>query len=73
MIKLFHVLDTEGKACTGDDATRATQSDPPAPACQALASEEVQQDSTAAATTAVPLFGEELNLDELKEDAGIGN
>ncbi|KAM9527280.1 phosphatase and actin regulator 3 isoform 2-T2 [Guaruba guarouba] len=61
--------DTEGKACTGDDATRATQSDPPAPACQALASEEVQQDGTAAATTAVPLFGEELRLDELKEDA----
>uniref|UniRef100_A0A8C0F2M3 Phosphatase and actin regulator n=1 Tax=Bubo bubo TaxID=30461 RepID=A0A8C0F2M3_BUBBB len=62
--------DTEGKACTGDDATRATQSDPPAPACQALASEEVQQESTIAATTNVTSFGEELHLDELKEDAG---
>uniref|UniRef100_A0A8C0F3X0 Phosphatase and actin regulator 3 n=1 Tax=Bubo bubo TaxID=30461 RepID=A0A8C0F3X0_BUBBB len=61
--------DTEGKACTGDDATRATQSDPPAPACQALASEEVQQESTIAATTNVTSFGEELHLDELKEDA----
>ncbi|NXF57112.1 PHAR3 regulator, partial [Ciccaba nigrolineata] len=61
--------DTEGKACTGDDATRATQSDPPAPVCQALASEEVQQESTIAATTNVTSFGEELRLDELKEDA----
>ncbi|KFW06189.1 Phosphatase and actin regulator 3, partial [Fulmarus glacialis] len=61
--------DTEGKACIGDDATKATQSDPPAPVCQALASEEVQQESTIAATTNVTLLGEELHLDELKEDA----
>ncbi|XP_053937100.1 phosphatase and actin regulator 3 isoform X2 [Cuculus canorus] len=61
--------DTEGKACTGDDATRATQSDPPAPVCQALASEEVQQESTIAATTNVTSLVEELHLDELKEDA----
>ncbi|KAM6053159.1 phosphatase and actin regulator 3 isoform 2-T2 [Theristicus caerulescens] len=61
--------DTEGKACTGDDATRGTQSDPPAPVCQALASEEVQQESTTAATTNVTSLGEELHLDELKEDA----
>ncbi|XP_075294443.1 phosphatase and actin regulator 3 isoform X2 [Opisthocomus hoazin] len=61
--------DTEGKACTGDDATRATQSDPPAPVCQALASEEVQQESTRAATMDMTLFAEELHLDEVKEDA----
>ncbi|PKK25166.1 phosphatase and actin regulator 3 [Columba livia] len=61
--------DTEGKGYTGDDATRATQSDPPAPVCQALASEEVQQESTVAATTNVTSLGEELHLDELKEDA----
>ncbi|XP_040431371.1 phosphatase and actin regulator 3 isoform X1 [Cygnus olor] len=61
--------DTEGKACTGDDATRATQSDPPAPVCQALDSEEMQQESTTAATTNVTSLGEELHLDELKEDA----
>ncbi|XP_063205730.1 phosphatase and actin regulator 3 isoform X1 [Chroicocephalus ridibundus] len=61
--------DTEGKACTGDDATRATQSDPPAPVCQALASEEVQQESTTAATTNVTSLDEELHSDELKEDA----
>ncbi|NXU52092.1 PHAR3 regulator, partial [Turnix velox] len=60
--------DTEGKACTGDDATRATQGDSPAPACQALASEEVQQESTTAATTNATLLGEELHLDELKDD-----
>ncbi|KFP04060.1 Phosphatase and actin regulator 3, partial [Calypte anna] len=59
--------DTEGKACTGDDATRAAQSDPPAPVCQA--SEEVQQESIIAATTNVTSLGEELHLDELKEDA----
>lgn len=39
--------------------------------CQALASEEVQQESTVAATTNVTSLGEELHLDELKEDAGI--
>ncbi|KGM00071.1 Phosphatase and actin regulator 3, partial [Charadrius vociferus] len=60
--------DIEGKACTGDDATRAMQSDPPAPVCQALASEEVQQESTIA-TMAVTSLGEELHLNELKEDA----
>ncbi|NXN91158.1 PHAR3 regulator, partial [Rhinopomastus cyanomelas] len=61
--------DIEGKACTDDDATRAAQSDSPAPVCQALASEEVQQESTTAATPNVTSFGEELHLDELKEDA----
>lgn len=48
------------------------QSDPPAPVCQALDSEEMQQESTTAATTNVTSLGEELHLDELKEDAGIG-
>lgn len=68
----FVVLDSEGKACTGDEATRATQSEAPAPVCQALSSEEGQQETTTAATTTVTSFGEELHLDELKEDAGIG-
>ncbi|NXF07668.1 PHAR3 regulator, partial [Smithornis capensis] len=61
--------DTEGKAYSGDDATRATQGDPPAPVCQALSPEEVQQESTTAATTDGTSFGEELPLDELKDDA----
>ncbi|XP_042688307.1 phosphatase and actin regulator 3 isoform X1 [Centrocercus urophasianus] len=63
--------DTEGKACTGDDTTRAKQSDTPAcvPVCQALDSEEMQQESTTAATTDVTSLSEELHLDELKEDA----
>ncbi|XP_019477635.2 phosphatase and actin regulator 3 [Meleagris gallopavo] len=63
--------DTEGKACTGDDATRATQSETPAcvPVCQALDSEEMQQESTTAATTDVTSLSEELHLDEQKEDA----
>lgn len=61
--------DSEGKACTGDDATRATQSEAPAPVCQALTSEEGQQETTTAATTNVTSFGEELHLDEPNEDA----
>nr|XP_009668893.1 PREDICTED: phosphatase and actin regulator 3 isoform X2 [Struthio camelus australis] len=61
--------DTEGKTCTGGDAARAMQSNPPVPACQALASEEVQQENTTAATTNVTSLGDELHLDELKEDA----
>ncbi|KAJ7404938.1 Phosphatase and actin regulator 3 [Willisornis vidua] len=61
--------DTEGKGCTGDDATRAAQGDPPAPVCQALAPEEEQQESPTAATTDGTSFGEELHLEELKEDA----
>lgn len=40
--------------------------------CQALASEEGQQETTTAATTNVTSFGEELHSDEPKEDAGIG-
>ncbi|NWW81882.1 PHAR3 regulator, partial [Climacteris rufus] len=60
--------DTEGKACSGEDATRVTQSEAPAPVCQALSSEELQQETTAA-TTNVTSFGEELHLDELQEDA----
>jgi len=40
--------------------------------CQALASEEVQQESTRAATMDMTSFAEELHLDEVKEDAGIG-
>lgn len=71
-IKWFVVLDTEGKACTGDDAMRATQSEAPAAVCQALPSEEEQQETTTAATTNVTSFAEELHLDELKEDAGMG-
>ncbi|XP_041901821.1 phosphatase and actin regulator 3 isoform X1 [Corvus kubaryi] len=61
--------DSDGKACTGDDATRATQSEAPAPLCQALTSEEGQQETTTAATTNVTSFGEELHLDEPNEDA----
>lgn len=48
------------------------QSEAPAAVGQALPSEEEQQETTAAATTNVTSFGEELHLDELKEDAGIG-
>lgn len=51
---------------------RATQTEAPATVCQAPASEEEQQETTTAATTNVASFGEELHLDELKEDAGIG-
>ncbi|NWJ09920.1 PHAR3 regulator, partial [Crypturellus undulatus] len=60
--------DTEGKACTGDDATRATQSDSSAPTCHALASPELQQESTAAATANVTPPGEELLSEELQDD-----
>lgn len=71
-VKWCVVTDTGGKACTGDDGTRVTQSEAPAAVCQALTSEEEQQETPTAATTNVTSFGEELHLDELNEDAGIG-
>ncbi|KYO42016.1 phosphatase and actin regulator 3 isoform X1 [Alligator mississippiensis] len=60
--------DAEGKACTADGATRAMPSDLPPPTCQALTSEEMQQENTTATTNATSL-GEELQSEELKEDA----
>lgn len=45
-------------------------SDLPPPTCQALTSEEMQQENTTATTNATSL-GEELQSEELKEDAGI--
>ncbi|XP_025897715.1 phosphatase and actin regulator 3 isoform X2 [Nothoprocta perdicaria] len=60
--------DTEGKACAGDDASRALPSEPAAPTCQALASPELQQESAAAATATTIPPGEELPSQELKDD-----
>ncbi|XP_025060472.1 phosphatase and actin regulator 3 isoform X5 [Alligator sinensis] len=60
--------DAEGKACTADGATRAMPNDLPPPTCQALTSEEMQQENTTATTNATSL-GEELQSEELKEDA----
>ncbi|KAG6938588.1 phosphatase and actin regulator 3 [Chelydra serpentina] len=60
--------DAGGKACAADGATRSMQSDPSSPICQALTSEEMQQESTAATTNATSL-GEELHSEELKDDA----
>ncbi|XP_050773738.1 phosphatase and actin regulator 3 isoform X4 [Gopherus flavomarginatus] len=61
--------DAGGKACAADGATRSMQSDPSSPVCQALTSEELQQESTAAATTNATSLGEELHSEELKDDA----
>ncbi|XP_065422153.1 phosphatase and actin regulator 3 isoform X11 [Chrysemys picta bellii] len=61
--------DAGGKACAADGATRSMQSDPSSPVCQALTSEEMQQESTAATTNATS-FSEELHSEELKDDAG---
>ncbi|XP_053105605.1 phosphatase and actin regulator 3 isoform X3 [Hemicordylus capensis] len=61
--------DSEGKACTADDATRAMLSDPSSPSCQALTSEETQQQEHISATTNATSFGEELHSEELREDA----
>ncbi|XP_067410248.1 phosphatase and actin regulator 3 isoform X1 [Emydura macquarii macquarii] len=60
--------DAGGKACAADGATRSMQSDPSPPVCQALTSEEMQQDSSAPTTNATSL-GEELHSKELKDDA----
>ncbi|XP_062835069.1 phosphatase and actin regulator 3 isoform X1 [Anolis carolinensis] len=60
--------DSEGKACTADAATRAMLSDPSSPSCQALTSEETQQEHISATTNATSL-GEELHSEELREDS----
>ncbi|XP_024051672.1 phosphatase and actin regulator 3 [Terrapene carolina triunguis] len=60
--------DAGGKACAADGATRSMQSDPSSPVCQALTSEEMQQESTAATTNATSL-SEELHSEELKDNA----
>ncbi|XP_066480817.1 phosphatase and actin regulator 3 [Tiliqua scincoides] len=60
--------DSEGKTCTADGATRAMLSDPSSPSCQALTSEETQQEHISAATNATSL-GEELHSEELREDS----
>ncbi|XP_048354102.1 phosphatase and actin regulator 3 isoform X2 [Sphaerodactylus townsendi] len=60
--------DSEVKACTADGATRAMLSDPSSPSCQALTSEETQQEHRSATTNATSL-GEELHSEELREDS----
>ncbi|XP_072852898.2 phosphatase and actin regulator 3 isoform X2 [Pogona vitticeps] len=60
--------DSEVKACTADAATRAMLSDPSSPSCQALTSEETQQELISATTNATSL-GEELHSEELREDS----
>ncbi|XP_038606149.1 phosphatase and actin regulator 3 isoform X2 [Tachyglossus aculeatus] len=62
--------DAEGKACNADGGTRAMQSDPSSPKCQAFTSEEMQQESTIAeaAATDQTSLGEELHSEEQKED-----
>ncbi|XP_043840892.1 phosphatase and actin regulator 3 isoform X11 [Dromiciops gliroides] len=65
--------DAEAKACSADGGTRATQSDPSTPKCQAFTSEEMQQESSiaeAAAATDQTSLDEELHSEEQKEDAG---
>ncbi|XP_043840889.1 phosphatase and actin regulator 3 isoform X8 [Dromiciops gliroides] len=64
--------DAEAKACSADGGTRATQSDPSTPKCQAFTSEEMQQESSiaeAAAATDQTSLDEELHSEEQKEDA----
>ncbi|XP_028925848.1 phosphatase and actin regulator 3 isoform X3 [Ornithorhynchus anatinus] len=62
--------DAEGKACLADGGTRAMQSDPSSPKCQAFTSEEMQQESTIAeaAATDQTSLGKELHSEEQKED-----
>ncbi|XP_054837076.1 phosphatase and actin regulator 3 [Eublepharis macularius] len=60
--------DSEVKACTADGATRAMLSDPSSPSCQALTSEETQQEHRSATTNATS-FGKELHSEELREDS----
>uniref|UniRef100_A0A8D0DQN9 Phosphatase and actin regulator n=1 Tax=Salvator merianae TaxID=96440 RepID=A0A8D0DQN9_SALMN len=60
--------DSEGRAYTADGATRAMLSDPSSPSCQALTSEEMQQEHISATTNATSL-GEELHSEELREDS----
>ncbi|XP_060627995.2 phosphatase and actin regulator 3 isoform X3 [Anolis sagrei] len=62
-------VDSEGKACTADAATRAMLSDPSSPSCQALTSEETQQQEHISATTNATSLGEELHSEELREDS----
>ncbi|XP_060086692.1 phosphatase and actin regulator 3 isoform X2 [Heteronotia binoei] len=59
--------DSEVKACPADGATRAMLSDPSSPSCQALTSEETQQERRSATANATSL-GEKLHLEELRED-----
>ncbi|KAM9070327.1 phosphatase and actin regulator 3 isoform 4-T4 [Sarcophilus harrisii] len=64
--------DAEAKACSADAGTRATQSDPSTPKCQAFTSEEMQQESSiaeAAAATDQTSLDKELHSEEQKEDA----
>ncbi|XP_044519807.1 phosphatase and actin regulator 3 isoform X6 [Gracilinanus agilis] len=66
--------DAEAKACSADGGTRATQSDPSTPKCQAFTSEELQQENSiaeaAAVTDQTSPEEEELQSEEQKEDAG---
>ncbi|XP_007475714.1 phosphatase and actin regulator 3 isoform X12 [Monodelphis domestica] len=67
--------DAEAKACSADGGTRATQSGPSTPKCQAFTSEEMQQENSIAEAAAVtdptsPEEEEELQSEEQKEDAG---
>ncbi|KAF7248858.1 Phosphatase and actin regulator 3 [Varanus komodoensis] len=71
MIQCRGVLDSEGKACPADGATRAMLSDPSVPSCQAVTSEEMRQEHISATTDATSL-GEELHSEELREDSVIG-
>ncbi|XP_007475713.1 phosphatase and actin regulator 3 isoform X9 [Monodelphis domestica] len=66
--------DAEAKACSADGGTRATQSGPSTPKCQAFTSEEMQQENSIAEAAAVtdptsPEEEEELQSEEQKEDA----
>ncbi|XP_044519806.1 phosphatase and actin regulator 3 isoform X5 [Gracilinanus agilis] len=65
--------DAEAKACSADGGTRATQSDPSTPKCQAFTSEELQQENSiaeaAAVTDQTSPEEEELQSEEQKEDA----
>ncbi|XP_074066475.1 phosphatase and actin regulator 3 isoform X2 [Macrotis lagotis] len=64
--------DAEAKACSADGGTKATQSDPSTPQCQAFTSEEMQRESSiaeAAAATDQNSLDKELHSEEEKEDA----
>ncbi|XP_027704690.1 phosphatase and actin regulator 3 isoform X7 [Vombatus ursinus] len=65
--------DAEAKACSADGGTRATQSDPSTPKCQAFTSEETQPESSIAEAVAAAdqtSLDKELHSEEQKEDAG---
>ncbi|XP_027704653.1 phosphatase and actin regulator 3 isoform X3 [Vombatus ursinus] len=64
--------DAEAKACSADGGTRATQSDPSTPKCQAFTSEETQPESSIAEAVAAAdqtSLDKELHSEEQKEDA----